>query len=181
MTTHIALLRAINVGGHARLPMADLRAFFVRLGFADAQTLLQTGNVVFGGAKKTGASLERLLEGEAAKRLGLETAFMVRTAREWKALVAANPFPEMAARDPSHLVVMFLKDDADPRKVKALQAGITGREVVLAKHRQAYVTYPDGIGTSRLTNAMLERALGTRSTGRNWNTVLKLATLAEAV
>jgi uncharacterized protein (DUF1697 family) len=181
MLTHIALLRAINVGGHAKLPMADLRDFFARLGFADAQTLLQTGNVVFDGGRKTGASLERLLEAEAAKRLGLETAFLVRTTQEWKALVAANPFPEMAARDPSHLVVMFLKDAADPRKLKALQAAIAGREVVRAKDRQAYITYPDSIGTSRLTNAILERALGTRGTSRNWNTVLKLAALAEAV
>jgi len=181
MTTHIALLRAVNVGGHAKLPMADLRAFFARLGLTDAHTVLQTGNVVFSGATKTGASLERLLESEAAKRLGLETAFVVRTAREWTTLVAANPFPDMARRDPSHLLVMFLKDEADPRKLRALQAAISGREVVRVKDRQAYLTYPDGIGTSRLTHATLERALGTRGTSRNWNTVLKLAALAEAM
>jgi uncharacterized protein (DUF1697 family) len=181
MTTHIALLRAVNVGGHAKLPMADLRAFFARLGLTDAQTLLQTGNVVFGGATRTSAGLERLLESEAAKHLGVETAFVVRSAREWKTLVAANPFREMAARDPSHLLVMFLKNKADPRKLKALQAAISGREVVRVKGRQAYITYPDGIGTSRLTHAILERALGSRGTSRNWNTVLKLAALAEAL
>lgn len=180
MSTYIALLRAINVGGHAKVAMADLRACFVTLGFKDAQTLLQTGNVVFSGARQAGASLERQLEAAAAKRLGLRTDFMVRTSQEWDALVAANPFPDMAARDPSHLVAMFLKDDADPKKVKALQAAITGREVVRARGKQAYITYPDGIGTSRLTNALLERALGTSSTGRNWNTVLKVAALASA-
>lgn len=178
MATYITLLRAINVGGHAKLPMADLRAFFAKLGFANAQTLLQTGNVVFTGAKKATASLERLLEAELAKRLGLKTDFMVRTAPEWEALVAANPFPDMATADPAHLVVMFLKADADPKKAKALQAAITGREILRAKGKQAYITFPDGTGTSRLTNAVLERALGTRSTGRNWNTVLKIAALA---
>ena len=178
MTTYIALLRAINVGGNAKLPMADLRAFFMTLGFADAQTLLQTGNVVFTAAKQAGTTLESQLEAQATKRLGLDTDFMVRTAQEWKALVAANPFPEMAARDPSHLVVMFLKHRADTKKIKALQGAITGREVVRAVAKQAYITYPDGIGTSRLTNAVLERALGTSSTGRNWNTVLKLAARA---
>lgn len=179
MPTYIALLRAINVGGHAKLPMADLRAFFVRVGFDDVQTLLQTGNVVFNGGKKPVASLEHLLETEAAKRLGLQTDFMVRTVQEWKALVAGNPFPDMARRDPSHLLVMFLKGDAEPKRVKALQARITGREAVRAKGKHAYITYVDGVGRSRLTNAVLERALGTSSTGRNWNTVLKLAALVE--
>ena len=178
MPTYIALLRAVNVAGHGILPMADLRACFVKAGFANAQTLLQTGNVVFSGAKKAPASLERLLEAETAKRLGLTTHFMVRTAPEWKSLVAANPFPDMATDDPAHLLVMFLKDVADPKKVKALQAAITGRELVRAKGKQAYVTFPDGAGRSLLTNAKLERALGTSSTGRNWNTVLKIAGLA---
>ena len=178
MPTYIALLRAVNVAGHGILPMADLRDCFVKAGFANAQTLLQSGNVVFSGAKKASTSLERLLEAETAKRLGLNTHFMVRTTPEWESLVAANPFPDLAATDPARLVVMFLKDAADPKKVKALQAAITGREVVRAKGKQAYITFPDGQGKSRLTNAKIERALGTSSTGRNWNTVLKIAGLA---
>jgi uncharacterized protein (DUF1697 family) len=180
VATYIALLRAINVGGNAKLPMADLRAFFAKIGFADAQTLLQTGNVIFHGSKKATASLERLLEAEAVKRLSLKTDFMVRTAPEWAALVTANPFPDMAAHDPGHLLVMFLKDAADPKKVKALQAVIKGREIVRAKGKDAYITFPDGVGRSRLTNAVLERSLGTSSTGRNWNTVLKIAAAAAA-
>jgi len=64
--------------------------------------------------------------------------------------------------------------------VAALQAAIKGREVVRAKGRHAYIVYPDGIGRSRLTNVMIEKKLGTRGTGRNWNTVLKLAALTGA-
>lgn len=180
MATYIALLRAINVAGHGTLPMADLRAFFAKVGFADAQTLLQTGNVIFHGSKKAPTSLERVLETEAVKRLGVTTRFMVRTAPEFASLVAANPFPAMATVDPGHLLVMFLKDAADPKKVKVLQAAITGREIVRAKGKDAYITFPDGVGRSRLTNAVLERALGTSSTGRNWNTVLKIAAAAAA-
>ena len=160
------------------LPMANLRDFFSQLGFDDAQTLLQTGNVVFTGPAKSTTSFEALFETEATKRLKLTTAFMVRTASEWKALVTANPFPAMARNDPSHLLVMFLKDPAGAKEVKALQAAIKGPEQVRAKGKQAYITYTEGIGRSKLTNAMLERTLGTSSTGRNWNTVLKLAALA---
>jgi uncharacterized protein (DUF1697 family) len=75
---------------------------------------------------------------------------------------------------------MVLKQAPDAGAVEALQAAITGREVVRAVGRQAYITYPDGIGDSRLTINVIEKKLGSRGTGRNWNTVLKLGTLAGA-
>lgn len=177
MTTYIALLRGINVGGHQKVAMADLRDMVTHLGFTNAQTLLQSGNLVFRTAARPAAPLERLLEAAALKRLAVPSDFNVRTAEEWKTIVARNPFPEQAARDPSHLVVMFLKDAPKPADVAALQAAITGRELVRADGRQAYITYPDSIGTSRLTNSVIERKLGVRGTARNWNTVLKLAAL----
>jgi uncharacterized protein (DUF1697 family) len=179
MTTHIALLRGINVGGNKKVAMADLREMLNALGFADPRSLLQSGNLVFRSDALTGADLERLLDAETEKRFGLKTEFFVRTAKEWKAVVESNPFPDEAERDPSHLVVLCLKDAPDARSVGALQAAITGREIVRAVGRQAYITYPDGIGDSKLTINVIEKKLGTRGTGRNWNTVLKLGVLAE--
>jgi uncharacterized protein (DUF1697 family) len=125
------------------------------------------------------ASLERLLEVEAQKHLNLDTTFFVRTAEEWHAAIDRNPFPAEAQRDPSHLLVMFLKDEVEAKDVKALQAAITGREIVRGDGRQLYAVYPDGIGRSRLTNAAIEKKLGTAGTGRNWNTVLKLGAQAK--
>jgi len=177
MTIYMALLRAINVGGTKPVAMADLRDLLTQLGMGDARSLLQSGNLVFRSSARSAASLERLLEAEAKKRLALETDFFVRSAKEWNVIVARNPFRREALRDPSHLVVMALKDAPDPKNVKALQAAITGPEVVRAVGRQAYIVYPDGIGHSRLTNAVIEKTLGTRGTGRNWNTVLKLDAL----
>jgi uncharacterized protein (DUF1697 family) len=175
---HIALVRGINIGGHKQVAMSDLRDLFTQLGFADVRSLLQSGNLLFRGGARTGERLERLLEAEAEKRLGLQTEFFVRTAEEWDGIVAHNPFREEAERDPSHLAVMFFKDAPDGNAVKALQAAITGPEVVRVGGRQAYITYPNGFGRSRLTNTLIEKKLGTRSTGRNWNTVLKIAALA---
>ena len=177
MTTFVALLRGINVGGHKQVAMADLRALLARLGFADGQSLLQSGNLVFRSEGKTGGQLERLLEAEAAKRLRLETEFFVRSATEWNAIVAHNPFPREAERDPARLVAMALKDPPGAKAVKALQAAIVGREVARVRGREAYIVYPDGQGRSKLTIALIEKTLGTRATGRNWNTVLKLAAL----
>src|SRR2546426_6076752 len=113
MTTHLALLRAINVGGHRKVAMADLRRFLADLGFEDPRTLLQTGNLVFRCSRRTGDGLERLLETEAAKRLELQTDFFVRTVEEWRTIIARNPFRGEAERDPGHLVVMCLK--AEPK------------------------------------------------------------------
>ncbi len=180
MTTHIALLRGINVGGHKQIAMTDLRHFVEDLGFEDVQSLLQTGNLVFRGDARTGASLERLLEVEAEKRLGLRTAFVVRSAREWQAVIAGNPFRDEAESDPSHLVVVFLKDAPNADAVNALQTAIEGPEIISAEGKHLYIVYPAGIARSRLTNQVIEAKLGTRGTGRNWNTVRKLAALAQA-
>ena len=177
MTTHIGLLRAVNVGGRKAVAMADLRELLTGLGLTAARTLLQSGNLVFGSPSRP-AALETLLEAEAKRRLGLETTFFVRSAREWTAVIEGNPFPAAARRDPGHLLVLCLKDAPAATAIKTLQAAISGREVVRAQGRHAYIVYPDGVGRSRLTTALIERKLATAATGRNWNTVLKLAALA---
>jgi uncharacterized protein (DUF1697 family) len=178
-TIHIALLRGVNVGGYRAVAMSDLRDLITELGFSDARTLLQSGNLVFRGDGRKGAALEQLLETEAAKRLGLQADFLVRSADEWKDVVARNPFPKEAERDPSNLVVMFLKSAVNLKNANAAQAAIAGRETIRADRRQLYIVYPDGIGRSRVTNVFLEGKLGIRGTARNWNTVLKLAALTD--
>jgi uncharacterized protein (DUF1697 family) len=178
-TTHIALLRGINLGGHRQVGMTNLRNFLTELGFENVRSVLQSGNLVFGSRSRFGAELERYLEMEAAKRLALESDIYVRTADEWKTVVRQNPFRKEAELDPKHLVVLFLKNAPPAKDVAALQADISGPEVVKAKGKQAYIFYPDGIGRSKLTNAMIEKRIG-RGTGRNWNTVLKLDVIAKA-
>ena len=177
MTTYVALLRGINVGGHNKVAMADLRDLLTHLGFTRPRSLLQSGNLVFGSRSRNTQDLERLLEAETARRLHLGADFFVRTAEEWRGVIARNPFPKEAERDPGHFVVQFLKNAPSAANVKDLQAAITGREVVHIHGREAYFVYPDGVGRSRLTNVLVERKLATRATGRNWNTVLKLGAL----
>ncbi len=179
-STVIALLRAVNVGGRKPVPMSDLRGWLEELGFADVRSLLQSGNVVFRSDAVGSADIERFLEAEAAKRLQLTTDFFVRTVPEWKGVVERNPFEEEAERDPSHLVVLFLKGVPGSANVEALQASISGPEIVRFDGRQAYAVYPAGIGESRLTIATIEKKLGMRCTGRNWNTVSKLFAIARS-
>ena len=176
LTSHIALLRGVNVGGNKPVAMAALRTWAEQLGLTDPRTLLQSGNLVF-ASQTTGAELEAMLEREARARLGLTADFIVRTAAEWRAIIAANPLPDMARDDPSHQLVMPLKAALDPTRLAALQAAIPGREMLEARGRELYIAYPDNVGTSKLTHALIERRLGARGTGRNWNTVTRLAAL----
>jgi uncharacterized protein (DUF1697 family) len=178
MSSHIALLRGINVGGRNLVTMSQLRDLFADLGFAGATTLLQSGNVVFKCNGQTADALEKLLEKETASRLSVSAEYIVRSAAEWAKIVAANPFPDEAKADPSHLVVMFLKAATTPKDVKSLQASIKGPETVEGRGKHLYITYPAGIGTSKLTGSVIEQKLGVRGTARNWNTILKLLALS---
>jgi uncharacterized protein (DUF1697 family) len=159
--------------------MADLRRFALDLGFTEPRTLLQSGNLVMDGGDG-GEDLEQRLQAEAVSRLGVTVDFVTRTSQAWRAVIEANPFGEAAETDPGHLLVFFLKAPPATGAIDDLRAAITGREVVHLHGAQAYLVYPDGIGDSRLTNTVIERRLGVRGTGRNWNTVQKIAALAEA-
>ena len=177
LTTYIALLRAVNVGGKRKVAMADLRGMLGELGFGDSRSLLQSGNLVFRYAGRDTGHIETRLEAATLERLGLKTTHFVRSAAEWDEAVTSNPFPQAAVDDPAHLVMMALRDSPPPEAVERLRTAIAGREVVEVIGRQAYLVYPDGIGTSKLTLNIIESKLGTRGTARNWNTVLKLQAL----
>lgn len=177
---HVALLRAVNVGGRGSLKMTDLRAVAAGLGFTAVQTLLQSGNLVFEAKGKKAAALEQALRAALKKHHGIETDFLVRSARELDAVIATNPFPDEAKSAPAKLLVMFLQDQVGAKDVQALRDAHKGPESIRHEGRELYIVYPDGIGRSKLTGSLIEKKLGIRGTGRNWNTVTKLANLARA-
>ena len=178
VTTYVGLLRAVNIGPHQRVGMEKLQRLAEGLGYRSVQTLLATGNLVFDGASESTEDVARRLEEGVARTFGLRTSVLVRTAAEISGVVSHNPFPEESRRDPAHLVVVFLRDEPTADRWDALRERVRGPEVVRAWGRHAFVHYAAGIGTSRLTAAVIDRSLETVGTGRNWNTVLKIATAA---
>ena len=178
MTHVIALLRAVNVGGTGKVPMGELTKVLTKLGFTGVKTLLQSGNVVFACKEKSDAKLEATLEAAVLKAFGVTTDFYVRTAAEWDAIIAKNPFPAHANDDPGRYVVMTFKDAPTAAAVTALRAAIAGTETIEAVGKQLYMYYPDGQGDSKLTAALIAKHLGLKGTARNWNTVLKLQAAA---
>ncbi len=168
MTTFIALLRAVNVGGTGKLPMADLRNLCEKAGFAKVQTYIASGNVLFASSKSekaVKAALESALESYAGKPVGVA----VRTADEMKKILAANPFPKAA---PNHTVAIFL-DSAPPADALRTVTGAAGEEVRLGT-REIYVNYAD----VHMARSKLKIPAGKAGTARNMNTVAKLAELA---
>jgi len=178
MSMHIALLRAVNVGGRGKIKMAELRAMAEAMGLERVATVLQSGNLVFNAAPD--AALEARLERQIEQRFAIKSAVIVRSSRAWAGIIAENPFGEAAAEDPSHLLVMLLKTAPLDAGEHRLQAAIKGRETVRVIGQTAYLVYPDGVGDSKLTTAVIERHLGAQGTARNWNTVEKLAAIAAA-
>lgn len=188
MSGFVVLLRGVNVGGHRKVPAADLRALGEGAGFERASTLLNSGNLVVGAARAgtpaagcaTPADVAQLVHDGLRERLGLEVDVVVVTAAELDAAVAANPFPELSASEPSRVHVTFYPQPPDPERLAAIDL-TPFPETVVWTGGVGYTHYPDGAGTSGLTPAFLRRAVGVDGTARNWSTVLKLrARLAEA-
>lgn len=161
------------MGGSNKVSMADLRAFFVGLGYADAKTLLATGNVIFSSGKSSD-ELAQTLQNEAKTQLGLDTDFMVRSKDEIESILDNNPFPQEAIDDPSHLLVLVATGEASHDGQVALRNAIVGREYFECRGPIFYFVYPDNIGDSKLSAKIIERHLGVRVTGRNWNTMNKI-------
>ena len=177
MTTFVALLRAVNVGGTAPLQMEELRRMLERMGLTAVRSLRQSGNLVFDGPTQALDRVERRLETESIRTLDRPLEFFVRTALGWRTLIERNPFVSEARVAPEHLQVTLLKGAPPLSAWQALKDAVTGPERIRGAGREAYIVYPDGIGRSRLAPALIERKLGTRGTSRNWNTVLGLQAL----
>ncbi|HUP03779.1 MAG TPA: DUF1697 domain-containing protein [Bryobacteraceae bacterium] len=181
MPVFISMLRGVNVGGHNKIGMEELRALFGSLGFSGAQTLIQSGNVVFRASERNAARVAERVEDGISSRFGFRPPVIVRNVPEMKKALAGNPFPAEAADEPGKLIVLFLgalPDEAARRKALEVKRGA---EQLRFQGRELFVYYPDGQGKSKLAIAALERALGTTMTGRNWNTVNKLLDMAVAI
>ncbi len=170
MPAYVAILRAVNVGGTGKLPMAELRAMCLAEGFEQVQTYIASGNVVFssgGSEAEVKAALERRLEAYAGKPVGV----LVRTAEEMAEVLQSNPFPD---RPRNRTVAIFLDSPPPDDTIEAVR-GQQGEEVRLGK-REIYVAYDDGMASSKL-----KIPAAARGTARNVNTVQKLAEMAAGV
>jgi uncharacterized protein (DUF1697 family) len=167
MTRYIALLRAVNVGGTGKLPMAELKAMCDAAGFAAAKTYIASGNVVFGSAMtedEVKTELDRRLAAYAGKPVGV----LVRSAAEMQAVLTRNPFPDAA---PNRTVAIFLDEAPAAGSLQAVR-NCKAEKLALGA-REIYVHYGEGMADSRL-----QIPAAKHGTARNMNTIAKLAVMA---
>ncbi len=176
MTTLIALLRGINIGGNNPLPMKELSALLTGMGLRDVQTYIQSGNVVFRCDVKNRAALATKISAAIEAQHGFAPHVLLLDAAELRKAMAGNPYPEAEA-DPKSLSLLFL-DEAPPHPdLKSLEAIRADSERFKLAGKVFYLHAPEGFGRSRLA-ARAEKLLGVAASGRNWNTVCKLAQMA---
>jgi uncharacterized protein (DUF1697 family) len=177
MTTYVALLRGINVGGRTKVGMEELRRVFLALGHADVKTYVQSGNVLFRCPVEEPSRLAGDLERRIARDLGVTTTVLLRTRDDLAHVVANNPFLGRGL-DPATLHVTFLAETPDPRRVASLETPSGEPDAFSLAGREVYLHCPNGYGRTKLNNAYLERRLGVAATTRNWRTVTTLCDLA---
>ena len=166
MTRYVALFGSINVGGN-RLTMADLRWAFEREGFADVETVVASGNVLFDFEDRPTDGLEELFAHMMAERFDIDSFVAVRTRDELARAIADNPFADDGEENRVH--VQFLGAQPSPAQFGDLVAAYAGRgpERLAPGDRALYIDFVDGVGASRLTGPFIERRLGCRGTARN--------------
>lgn len=167
-STYIALLRAVNVGGTGKLPMKDLTAMCVSLGFAEVQTYIASGNVLF-DSELPAATCRALLEAELQRYAGKSVGVFLRTPAEFAAILDANPYADKA---PNRTVTIFL-DVAPDASFIASAKGRKEEEIALGS-QHLYVHYGEGMADSKLVIPA-----ASKGSARNMNTVAKLLMLAE--
>lgn len=178
MTRMVALLRAVNVGGR-KLPMAELRAHVAALGWENAATYIQSGNVVFDagcGPAEAEAALEALIR----DHYGYEAPAIVRTLGQWADYPSGNPFPEVARDTPGHLLMLVSKQPPRADAAETIQARAAAGEQARQVGDALWIHFPQGSGTSKLTPALIDKAIGSPATSRNYRTVCTLLDMLDA-
>jgi uncharacterized protein (DUF1697 family) len=176
LPSFIALLRGINVGGRARIPMPELRSLCLEHGWADVQTYIQSGNLLL-RAQAEPAQLEEDLERAIERRFGFAVPVLVRSAGEWPAYVRGNPFQEESRSEPNLVMLALSKEPPKADAAGRLQERAAGGERVAQVGDALWTHFASGSARSKLTPALLDRLAGSAVTTRNWRTVLKLEEL----
>jgi uncharacterized protein (DUF1697 family) len=179
MPVLISLLRGVNVGGHRKVKMDELRALYESLGFKDVQTYINSGNVLFRTAGRDLARLRQRIETTIESACGFRSDVVLRTPADLKQVIARNPFAARPGLDASRLAIHFLAADPGAEAREQVLAINAAPEELHLHGRELYIYYLNGMARPKLSLPMVEKTLRTSGTSRNWNTVRKLLEMAE--
>ena len=175
----IALLRGINVSGRNKVGMTQLRSACGKIGCSDVQTYIQSGNLLV-SANTSPAALEADLEKLIEKRFGIVIPVIVRAAAAWPRYVARNPFRKASEKEPNLVMLALSKAPPKTDAVKTLRERAANGERIEQVGDGLWILFSRGVARSKLSPGMLDQAVGSPVTTRNWRTVLRLNELARA-
>ena len=180
LTPHVALLRGVNVGGNNRLPMSELARLFEAAGAERVETLIQSGNVVFEAGEAEAERIAAEVGARIAAAFRFRAPIVLRDARAWRVMLAANPFVARGLA-PAQLHVALLSASAAPELLARLRADRSPPDAFAATATAIYLHLPSGVGRTKLTNSWLDATLGVTSTLRNLTTATKLLQMVDAL
>ena len=179
MEVFISILRGINVSGHNKILMAELKELYGELGFLDIVTYIQSGNVIFKAGKSLShQDIEEMITAKILGKYTFNVPVLVRTAGEMQKILAANPFLEQKGMDISKLHVTFLSGKPARPAVQALEKLDHSPDEFRVAGREVYLHIPGGYGNTKLSNTFFENKLKVRASTRNWKTITTLVGLA---
>jgi uncharacterized protein (DUF1697 family) len=171
MPVYIAMLRGINVGGHKRIKMEQLRASFEELSFEQVKTYIQSGNVVFKARKTSISVLSRSIEKQILGDFGFAVSVISRSSDEIAKAIEVNPFIKERGIAMEKLHVMFLSAAPNPSALQKLTDLTAAPDRFCCLDREIYFYLPNGVSGSVLMKSLVDRVLAVATTTRNWKTV----------
>lgn len=175
----VCLLRGINVGGHKKIKMVDLRALLLELGLRDVVTYIQSGNIVFDPSGKSESELISTIEAGIDEAFGFEVPAVIRSHEELARIIRDSPFgPVDLATEGTHYGVSFLESPPTEDRAALLETLVVLPERLVVREREVYLHCPNGFGQSKLPSNAIESKLRVRATARNWKSLIKLYELS---
>ncbi|PCJ23279.1 MAG: hypothetical protein COA97_11965 [Flavobacteriales bacterium] len=169
MKTYISILRGINVSGQKKILMTDLKSLYQELGFANVQTYIQSGNVVFECKEASPIQLQEMIFDKIESHYGFEVPNLILTPAEIETALSDNPYPNI-----ENPYFTFLSENPKQENINALNSISFDNEFFELIGKVIYSHYPNGAGRAKMNNNLIERKLKIRATSRNLNTTKKL-------
>jgi len=179
MTTYISIIRGINVSGQKTIKMDALKTMYESLAFANVQTYIQSGNVLFQYNDVPRADLQQKIAEEIKNIFGFDVPVLVMDIEKLKEIIANNPFIVDAAKDIAYQHVTFLYSKPETKYIESIRQNQAQDESFALTDAAVYLYCPNGYGRTKLTNTFFEKKLNVIATTRNWKTTIELLNIAE--
>ena len=179
MDTYITFLRGVNMTGHNIIKMTSLSNMLRKIGYADVETYIQSGNIVFTCHNSNRDKVSSIIKNAILAEFNLDIAVITRTLDDLMKIISANPFLKEPGFDPSKMAVLFLELKPSFAQIQKVDGIDYPPDKFYINDSEIYVYCPNGFGKTKLYTNFFETKMKVTGTARNWRTVIKLQEMAE--